>query len=433
MAELNMVKICYLFAAFCEFGMGIVIINKIYPKLRFENSAIKILATSLFGVLGFMYLWNAWMFYISTLFVMVASVVTATVYWLFWRSDFLNILLLQLFYYINILILKVPILTMRGIKYHENVVRVNRGPRTVGEAGFILLILLLIYIFLKYHKNVEAVLRKLVLNNRILCTLIVISEWLMLCYCMRNGRLEFEKKDFILNLVIIMSIALLMFFIVLFYTYQQVKFENSLQQELYRGLKSQYYEMKKLYEANSRWSHDVKHELLFIGNCLEENNLSGAYESIQGYLQKIMQTEKKVWSSFSFMDFMLNYKKTEMDKQNIKFMLDIELQHIEILEEDLVIILGNLLDNAIEAAGKCEKDRRYINLKIHNLNDMLLLCVENSSCEMPKLKKDIFVSSKADKGMHGWGIESVKRIVENYSGEIHFQYCENNFQVEILI
>lgn len=191
--------------------------------------------------------------------------------------------------------------------------------------------------------------------------------------------------------------------------------------------------MKELYEANSRWSHDVKHELLFIGNCLEENNLSGAYESIQGYLQKIMQTEKKVWSSFSFLDFMLNYKKTEMDKQNIKFMLDIELQHIEILEEDLVIILGNLLDNAIEAAGKCEKDRRYINLKIHNLNDMLLLCVENSSCEMPKLKKDIFVSSKADKGMHGWGIESVKRIVENYSGEIHFQYCENNFQVEILI
>ena len=428
-----MVKLWYMFAVFCELGMGIVIINKIYPELRFENRAIKILATFLFCMFGYIYIWNAWLFYISTSFIMVASVVLATLYWLFWRSNFLNILLLQLFYYINISILKVPILTMRGIKYHENVIRVNQGPRTFGEASFILLILLLIHILLKYHKNVEVVLRKLFKKNTILCTLIVILEWLMLCYCMRNGQFEFKKKDFILNLVIIMSTAMFMFSIVLFYTYQQVKYENSLQQEMYRCLKSQYYEMKELYEANSRWSHDVKHELLFVGNCLEEKNLSGAYESIQGYLQKIMQTEKKVWSSFSFLDFMLNYKKAEMDKHNIKFMLDIELQHIEILEEDLVIILGNLLDNAVEAASKCEEDRRCINLKIHNLNDMLLLSIENSSCEMPKLKKDTFVSSKTDKGMHGWGIESVKRIVENYNGEIHFQYTEKLFQVQILL
>lgn len=433
MAELIIMKICYMFVAFCEMGMGIAIINKIYPEFRYDSRTTKFLSIVLLGMFGLIYAWNSWLFYISTSFMLLASVVLATLYCLFWHSNFLNILLLQLFYYINISILKVPILTMRGIKCHENVIQANQGPRTFGEVSFILLILLLIHILLKHHKNVEVVLKKLFKKNTILCIVIVILEWLMLCYCMRNGQFEFEKQDVISNLLIIMSTAMLMFSIVLFYTYQQVKYENALQQERYRCLKSQYYEMKELYEANSRWSHDVKHELLFVGNCLKENNISGAYESIQGYLQKIMQTEKRVWSSFSFLDFMLNYKKAEMDKHNIKFMLDIELQHIEMLEEDLVIILGNLLDNAVEATIKCEKERRCINLKIRNLNDMLLLSIENSNFEMPKLKKDTFISSKTDKGMHGWGIESVKQIVEKYNGEIHFQYTEKLFQVQILL
>ena len=427
-----MVKICYMFAAFCEMGMGIVIINKIYPEFRFDNRVIKIMATFLLCIFGFLYVGNSWLFYISTSFNMVAGAVLATSYWLFWCSDFLDILLLQLFYYINISILKVPILTMSGIKYHENVIRVNQGPRTYVEAVWVFLILLLLCIWLKRCKNVEMVLRNF-LKNKLLCALIVMLEWLLLCYCMQIGHSEFKTTDFILNMVIILSIFMFMCSIVLFATYQQMKRENLLQQETYEHLKSQYYGLNEMYETNSRWVHDVKHELLFVVSCLEENNLSGAYESIQGYLQKIMQNEKKVWSSFSFLDFMLNYKKTEMDKQNIKFMLDIELQHIEIPEEDLVIILGNLLDNAVEAASKCEKDRRCIKLKIHNLNDMLLLGIENSSCEMPKLKKDTFVSSKTDKGMHGWGIESVKRIVENYNGEIHFQYTEKVFQVQILL
>ena len=70
-----------------------------------------------------------------------------------------------------------------------------------------------------------------------------------------------------------------------------------------------------------------------------------------------------------------------MDKRNIKFVLRIELQHINIPEEELAIIIGNLLDNAIEAAEKCKESERFIHLKIQNVNHMLLLSVENSCVE----------------------------------------------------
>lgn len=427
-----MVKICYILAAFCEMGLGIAIIHKIYPEFRFENKIMKVLAVLLVGALGCIYAWNAWLFYISTSFIIATSVISTALYWVFWRSNFLNVLLLQLFYCFNVSILKIPILTVRGIRYHENVILVNRGPRTLGEAGWIFLILSLVYIMLKQCKNTEVILRQLLLKNKILCVLLGILEWLMLCYCMQIGHFEFETTDFIFNLAIILCAFMVMFAIVLSFAYQQRKSENLLQHEAYDHLKSQYYRLKELYETNSRWVHDAKHELLYVESCLEQNNVLGAYESIQRYLQKIMQTEKKVWSGFPFLDFMLNYKKMEMDRKNINFMLDIELQHISIPEEELIIIIGNLLDNAVEAAGKCEKSRRYVKLKIHNLNDMLLLCIENSSSQMPKLKNDTFVSNKKYTGMHGWGIESVRRIVEIYNGEIQFQYTEKHFQVQIL-
>ena len=48
-------------------------------------------------------------------------------------------------------------------------------------------------------------------------------------------------------------------------------------------------------------------------------------------------------------------------------------------------------------------------------------------------KKEVFISTKKDNDVHGWGIKSVKQIVESYGGEISFRYDENYFQVEILI
>ena len=173
--------------------------------------------------------------------------------------------------------------------------------------------------------------------------------------------------------------------------------------------------------------------MIYVQSCLEEKNVSKAYESLQKYLQRIRKIEKKAWSNFSFLDFMINYKKAEMDKKEIKFVLNIELQHINIPEEDLVIILGNLLDNAIEAAEKCEKNERYINLGIYNRNNMLLMSIENSSNRIPKIEKGTFITSKPDKILHGLGTESVRELVNQYNGETLFEYTEKNFKVEILI
>lgn len=307
------------------------------------------------------------------------------------------------------------------------------GYGLLGTTIYVVLLLLLLCVLINRYKIVEVIIPELLTKNKILCSLIITAGCLILAYDMYSERLGFNTMDFIIHLMLILCAVIIVLYLVLFSIYQQIKSENALKQTAYENLKKQYYGLKEMYEANSRWMHDMKHELMYIGGCLEDNNISGASESLKGYLQEIRRTEKKVWTGFSFLDFVLNYKKVEIDKKNIDFKLDIELHQITILEDDLVIMLGNLLDNAIEAAQKCEENERYIKLKVHNVNNMLLLDIENSSSEIPQLKNGVFISSKNDKTLHGFGIESVKQIVKSYDGEIHFQYTEKNFEIRILI
>lgn len=433
MAEVNMLKIFYLCACFFEMIFGITVIHRLYPEFRFARPAMKFLVILFYSVFACFYAWNSWMFYVSNLFVLAGSLILAASYWLFWRSNLLEVFLWFAFYYTNLSILKLPVLTIRGIAFHEDVIQANRSPRLFSETVYILMIILMISILFRKYKIMEKIAERLLLKDRMICVLVIAAEWLMLSYGMNIGKFGFHITDLIINMMIILCAVMVLLYLTLFSAYHQIKSESILQQAVYENLKDQYYGLQEMHEKNSRWIHDMKHKLMYISSYLEDEDISSAHEKVKQYLWEIKIIEKKVWTGFSFLDFVLNYKKAEIDKKEIEFVFNVELQQLTIPEEDLVVILGNLLDNAIEATCKCEENRRCIRLKIGNLNEMMLLNIGNSSSEMPQLKNGIFISSKKEEGVHGLGIESVKRIVESYDGEIHFEYTENDFQVQILI
>ena len=428
-----MLKIFYTVVLFLEMSVGIIFIHKLYPEFRCSKTAIKVLAVVLYVFSVFLYVWNSWMFYISNLFVILYSIWLALFYWIFWKSKYWEVLLLQVFYCINISIFKIPMLTIYGIINDKTLYAINSGSRVFADVIYILFLIALFSIIFYKIKITEEIVKKLLIKNRLLLILIIGVEWLMLSYSMYIGKFGFSKKDLFTNFMSIVSVIMVILYLVLLSAYRQIQNENILKQTVYENFKIQYLELKELYEANGHRIHNIKHELLYIYSCLQKGNVFEASEVVKNYLQEMTEIEKRVWTGFSFFDFLLNYKKTEIDSKKIRFGMDIELHEITISEEDLVVIIGNLLDNAMEAAQKCEKDNKYINLKICNINHMLFFKIYNSSTEMPKLEKGKFITKKNDKNIHGWGLESVKRIVELYDGEISFEYSKDYFQVEILI
>ena len=72
-------------------------------------------------------------------------------------------------------------------------------------------------------------------------------------------------------------------------------------------------------------------------------------------------------------------------------------------------------------------------LNIENVNSVLILKLWNTSCKVPYVKKDRFITDKDDSNVHGWGVESVKSIVNKYNGSIEFKYDETFFEVVIIM
>ncbi len=102
---------------------------------------------------------------------------------------------------------------------------------------------------------------------------------------------------------------------------------------------------------------------------------------------------------------------------------------------DMCAILGNLLDNAIEACEKIDNhNTRFIDLKINSDKDMLNIAIKNSVAQKVNITgKMSLCTSKRNPEMHGIGTQSIKSIVRKYDGECSFDSDQNEFTVHILI
>ena len=122
-----------------------------------------------------------------------------------------------------------------------------------------------------------------------------------------------------------------------------------------------------------------------------------------------------------------------MKEKDIALNYDFDVNKIPLKNTDIVIVMGNLLDNAIEAAKKCEEGKKYINITIKNINQFFILKIKNSCVKKAVVKNERFISDKLQKQKHGLGIESVKHIITSYNGEMSFLCDEEIFEVKIII
>lgn len=101
-----------------------------------------------------------------------------------------------------------------------------------------------------------------------------------------------------------------------------------------------------------------------------------------------------------------------------------------IADADTVILMGNLLENALEACLKQEKDA-YISLHIKNINNSIVITLDNSYQETIRKRGKYFISSKGD---HiGIGMSSIAKVAEKYNGTVKFEYDDNVFCASVLL
>ncbi len=125
-------------------------------------------------------------------------------------------------------------------------------------------------------------------------------------------------------------------------------------------------------------------------------------------------------------------KLRESKKQNIN--LDIKLsinKDANINGMDLALIVGTLLDNAMEATSKVSD--KWINLIINNAYEVVYVSVENSFDGNVLEKNGELLTTKSEKKGHGIGLESIRRVMKKYNGDMDIKYTNSIFKTSVML
>lgn len=186
-------------------------------------------------------------------------------------------------------------------------------------------------------------------------------------------------------------------------------------------------------ELERQFRHDLNNRLQILNDIAERGNIS----ELKNYLSEIdtKQKEHTVYSNTEnlIIDSIINSKLQYASEKGIKVNADIILPtHIKVNTDDMVIILGNLLDNAIEACEKVNTDK-YIDILMRYEDGCIILNIKNSFNQVINRTGNEFITLKKDKTLHGLGIKSVKNTIDTYNGIIEFSSKGNEFSVDIIL
>lgn len=197
-------------------------------------------------------------------------------------------------------------------------------------------------------------------------------------------------------------------------------------------LEANYQSLRKAYDENRMMYHDFKNHMLVMNQLIQEEKSKEALEYIGTYIHRTLSINQGVESGCKIIDIIVNYKIEEAVEKQIDFTYEIDyISEINMSDNDMCVLLANLMDNAIEACEKIEREKRFIYLKIKKKNQMLFIWIENTIGESNVEKKEFFKTSKKDKTLHGLGIRCIDNVIEKYDG--HKEYCiqKDKFQVYI--
>ena len=245
----------------------------------------------------------------------------------------------------------------------------------------------------------------------------------------------FARKPFFVTITSVVILALVILIIwsydMLTQQYQKAKKSDML------DMKNQVYKneltiLREQEEAVRRMRHDTKNHCL----ALRELARQGENEKVIKYLQQVLDNveSEHIWMQTGNpeMDGFVNYKFSQAQKLGITCSVDARIPRgLQLNEFDLAGILGNLLDNALEAAQGCTD--AWIRLSLSYDKQVLNLLLSNSYQGKLKIRNGRLLTHKWDTSKHGYGMESMKRSVEKLQGQFMVEHTTDQFTVHVML
>ena len=185
-------------------------------------------------------------------------------------------------------------------------------------------------------------------------------------------------------------------------------------------LERDYTTLNRAYEVNAKLFHDFHNHIGVLRQLLAHEKYGEAVRYLDELQAPVRDLTATVWTGDETADYLINSKAAAAAAAGIRFQAQVEFpRHTNIRSVDLCAILGNLLDNAIEAARQVpDQSDRTVALTIRRIHQMLVIKVENSFAAAPVRESGQLKTTKTGGGLHGWGLKSAQTAAEKYDGMV---------------
>jgi len=187
------------------------------------------------------------------------------------------------------------------------------------------------------------------------------------------------------------------------------------------------------FKGIKRIIHDTNKHLLYIRTCIQEDELQEAIQHLNKTLDNINVTYQRVTTGNLIIDALVS-NAIDIAYNNciaMKYNIHVIAADITIDGYDLCIVIGNVLDNAIEAAQLIpENEGKFIHLQLYTTNDTLVIHVVNSRSQSENQNQ---YTSKENPNFHKFGLTNIKKVADKYGGHLKIIAETKRFETIVVL
>ncbi len=190
-------------------------------------------------------------------------------------------------------------------------------------------------------------------------------------------------------------------------------------------------EVRSIHQEMRGYKHDFHHHLQALKGQLEAGEIDRALAYIAKLDDQLMNVDTLLKTGNVSLDAILSAKIAQAKAEGIAVTVKANVpDQLKMTDLELSIVVGNLLDNAIEACSHVSGDR-FIRLFISMKGPMLYFSMLNSAGQKKEKKAGLFASQK--NGMHGFGLRRAQVILEEHGGWVKYNSEDGAFTSEFLV
>lgn len=199
--------------------------------------------------------------------------------------------------------------------------------------------------------------------------------------------------------------------------------DNTILQQMMRQQRQQLELSRESMELINIKCHDIRKQLYTLGDKVPAEELDELKNAVRIY-------DTTVRTGCEPLDVLLAERSVICQSRSIQLDYMVDGAKLCFLKPgEIYSLFGNALDNAIEAVTQLPEDKRYIGLQVREDRGMLLIRMENYMAGSPKFVNGLPQTTKGDPDWHGFGVKSIRRIVEQYGGTLRLQAQDGMFCV----